>query len=105
MKAGFIQFSPEFGRVDANIDKSISMIEKADAELIVLPELFNTSYLFVSSEEVIAVAEEIPAGKTIQALSAIARKKKINIVAGIIEKFQGDLYNCLLYTSPSPRDR
>jgi len=100
MKAGFIQFSPEFGRVNENIDKAISIIEKADAELIVLPELFNTSYLFVSIEEVIAVAEEIPAGKTIRALSAIARKKKINIVAGIIEKSQGDLYNSAVLVSP-----
>lgn len=41
MKAGFIQFSPEFGKTHANIDKAISMIEKTDAELIVLPELFN----------------------------------------------------------------
>lgn len=101
MKTGFIQFSPEFGRVNENIDKAISMIEKADAELIVLPELFNTSYLFVSIEEVIAVAEEIPAGKTIQALSAIARKKKINIVAGIIEKSQSDLYNSAVLVSPA----
>ena len=101
MKAGFIQFSPEFGSVNENIDKAISMIEKADAELIVLPELFNTSYLFVSIEEVIALAEKIPAGKTTQALSAIAREKKINIVAGIIEKFQGDLYNSAVLVSPA----
>jgi predicted amidohydrolase len=101
MKAGFIQFSPEFGRADANIDKAISMIEKADADLIVLPELFNTSYLFVSSKEVIAVAEEIPAGKTTKALCAIARKKKINIVAGIIENFQGEIYNSAVLISPA----
>ena len=101
MKAGFIQFSPEFGRVNENIDKAISMIEKIDAELIVLPELFNTSYLFVSIEEVIAVAEEIPAGKTIRALSAIARKKKINIVAGMVEKFNNDLYNSAVLVSPA----
>lgn len=100
MKAGFIQFSPEFGRVNENIDKAISMIEKADAELIVLPELFNTGYLFVSIEEVIALAEEIPAGKTIRALSSIAHKKKINIVAGIIESYQGDLYNSAVLVSP-----
>ena len=100
MKAGFIQFSPEFGRVDANIDKALSMIEKADAELIVLPELFNTSYFFVSSSEVIAVAEEIPAGKTTRALITIARKKKINIIAGIIENFQGEIYNSAVLVSP-----
>ena len=98
MKAGFIQFSPEFGRVDANIDKALSMIEKADAELIVLPELFNTSYLFVSAKEVVDAAEEIPTGKTTRALKTIARKKKINIVADIIEKFSLELENTLSYS-------
>jgi predicted amidohydrolase len=101
MKTGFIQFSPEFGRTKANLDKALSMIEKADADLIVLPELFNTSYLFVSIQEVVAVAEEIPAGETTRALCAIARKKKINIVAGIIEKFKNDLYNSAVLISPA----
>ena len=101
MNVGFIQFSPEFGSVNENIDKAISMIEKADAELIILPELFNTGYLFVSNEEVIAFAEKIPAGKTTRALSAIAREKKINIVAGIIEKSHGDLYNSAVLVSPA----
>ncbi len=31
MKAGFIQFSPQFGKVDANIDKALAMLEKANA--------------------------------------------------------------------------
>ena len=35
MKTGFIQFSPEFGKTEANIEKALSMIEKADAELII----------------------------------------------------------------------
>jgi len=45
MKAGFVQFNPKFGKIDENIDKAVSLIEKADAELLVLPELFNTGYL------------------------------------------------------------
>jgi predicted amidohydrolase len=101
MKAGFIQFSPKFGRVDANIEKAISMIEKSDAELMVLPELFNTGYLFISLEEAADAAEEVPAGKTTRALCAIARKKKINIVAGIIENFHGNLYNSAVLVSPA----
>ena len=35
MKTGFISFSPEFGKVEANIEKALSMIEKADAALII----------------------------------------------------------------------
>jgi len=101
MKAGFIQFSPEFGAIDANLDKALSMIEKADAELIVLPELFNTGYLFISRQEVDEYAEEIPTGKTTSALCAIARRKKIHIVAGIAEKSGSDLYNSAVLVSPS----
>ena len=101
MKAGLIQFSPEFGGVNENIDKAISMIEKADAELIILPELFNTGYLFISPEEVVNSAEEIPAGKTTRALCTIARRKNINIVAGIAEKSKNDLYNSAILISPA----
>ena len=100
MRAGFIQFSPQFGKVDTNIDKALAMLEKADAELIVLPELFNTGYLFVSRDEALAMAEEIPAGKTIKALSSIARKKKIHIVAGIAESAGENLYNSAVLISP-----
>jgi predicted amidohydrolase len=77
------------------------MIEKADADLIVLPELFNTGYLFVSLEEVSSLAEEIPAGKTTRALCEIAHTKKIHIVAGMAEKFKNDLYNSAVLISPS----
>ncbi len=100
MRVGFIQFSPEFGRVDANINKALAMMEKADAQLIVLPELFNTGYLFISQKEAIEMAEEIPAGKTTQALFSIARKKKIHIVAGIAESAGENLYNSAVLISP-----
>ena len=35
MKTGFIQFSPEFGKAEANLEKALSVIEKADTELII----------------------------------------------------------------------
>jgi predicted amidohydrolase len=101
MKAGFVQFSPDFGKVDVNIEKALSLIEKADAELIVLPEFFNTGYLFISTKEASSLAEEIPAGKTSLALCSIARKKKIHIVAGIAEVSAGKLYNSAVLISPS----
>jgi predicted amidohydrolase len=100
MKAGFIQFSPEFGKIDTNIDKALSMINNTNADLLVLPELFNTGYLFISRNEARKMAEEIPAGKTTQALLSIAHKKKIHIVAGIAESAGKDLYNSAVLISP-----
>lgn len=101
MKAGYIQFSPQFGNIDANIDKALSMIENAEAMLLVLPELFNTGYHFTSAAEARALAEEIPAGKTTKALCAIAQKKNIHIVAGIAEITDGNLYNSAVLISPA----
>jgi predicted amidohydrolase len=101
MKAGFLQFASQFGSVDANINKALSMLDNADAELFVLPELFNTGYHFTSVEEVQNLAEEIPAGKTTKALCSIAQKKKIHIVAGIAEIANGSLYNSAILVSPA----
>jgi predicted amidohydrolase len=101
MKAGFLQFTPQFGNIEANINKVLSMIDKADAELLVLPELFNTGYQFASVEETRNLAEEIPLGKTTKALCSIAQKKKILIVAGITEIANGSLYNSAVLVSPS----
>ena len=63
MKAGFLQFAPEFGNVDVNINKALSMIDNADARLLVLPELFSTGYHFTTVAETRDLAEEIPAGR------------------------------------------
>jgi predicted amidohydrolase len=82
MKVGFLRFSPQFGNVDANINKTLSMMENAAAGLLVLPALFNTGYHFTSTEEVRNLAEEIPGDKTTKALYSIAQKKRTNIVAG-----------------------
>jgi predicted amidohydrolase len=101
MKAGFIQFAPQFGNIDANIHKALSMIDNADAGLLVLPELFNTGYHFTSVQEVRNLAEEIPAGKTTKALCSIAQKKNIHIVAGIAETADGNLYNSAVLVSPA----
>lgn len=101
MKAGFAQFSPLFGKVDTNIEKAVSLIEKADADLMVLPELFNTGYLFVSLKETSNLAEKIPSGKTTKSLCSIARKKNMHIVAGIAEVSDGKLYNSAVLVSPS----
>ncbi len=101
MKTGFLQFAPQFGNVDANNNKALSMIDNADAELLVLPELFNTGYHFISAEEVWDLAEEIPSGKTVKALCTIAQKKNIHIVAGIAEMADDNLYNSAVLVSPA----
>jgi predicted amidohydrolase len=101
MKAGFIQINPVFGEIEGNIEKAVTLIEQTDAEIIVLPELFNTGYLITSKEEAFDLSEALPGGKTTEILSAIARKKNAHIVAGLIERHDENLFNSAVVISPS----
>jgi omega-amidase len=78
----------------ANIQKALSMLEKAvldGAELAVLPEMFNCPYDIGKFHE---YAEDIHTGETIKAISQFAKQKRISIVAGSIPECEnGLLYN------------
>jgi len=101
MKVGFYQFFPEFGNKEANIEKVLTTLENKKADLIVLPELFNTGYQFISKDEVSEFAEEIPDGLTSQSLLEISRKTNISIIAGLCEKENGKIYNTSVFVTPS----
>lgn len=103
MKVGFIQFCPTLGEKERNVKEVLSMLERADAELIVLPELFNTGYLFSSKEELTELAEEIPEGETTQELLQAAENKGIHLVAGIAERSADKIFNTAILVHPDRR--
>jgi predicted amidohydrolase len=100
MKVGFVQFEPVFGQLAVNREKVARLLAEVDAELIVLPELFNSGYVFTSREEAFNLAEEIPGGQTVEFLGSIARRKNIHIVAGLCEKEGDRLFNSAALISP-----
>ncbi|MBV6518240.1 MAG: acyltransferase [Candidatus Brocadia sp.] len=100
MKVGFLQTSPFFGKKDENIERAVIMIQSLQADLIVLPELFNTGYQFASREEVIALAEEVPEGQTTRALMKLSKEKGVHLVAGLAERDQGRCYNSSILVGP-----
>ena len=100
MKIGFVQFEPLFGDVDRNLQRAGDLIRGSDADLLVLPELFNTGYVFTSKEEAASLSEQIPQGRTAQGLCEIAKEKGIFIVGGIAEKDGGRIYNSSALVSP-----
>ena len=100
MKIGFLQFCPRFGEKDYNLQQVEKMIQRADADLMVLPELFNSGYLFLSAEEAASAAEPIPDGPTSQMLMRLARERDMCIVAGLAEEADGELYNSAVLVTP-----
>lgn len=100
MKIGFIQFNPQFGAKEKNVERAIGFLNRTDADLIVLPELFNSGYLFTSGEEVEAAAERIPEGFTTQSLMKISREKGMYLIAGLAERSEGTIYNSAVLVGP-----
>ena len=99
MRIGFYQFSPVFGDVQANHSKIASALEDASVDLLMLPELATSGYLFTSREEVEKLAEPIP-GPTTEFLRQIAREREMHIVVGLPERDGDALYNSAALVSP-----
>jgi N-carbamoylputrescine amidase len=103
MRVASVQMEPIIGEKRANVARSIEFIEAAadrGAELVVLPELANTGYVFCDRQEARALAEPVPGGETVLAWSAVAAQRKLCIVAGINER-QGDaLFNSAVVIGP-----
>lgn len=100
MKSGFIQTNPVFGNIPVNVERATECIAAADADLVVLPELFNTGYQFISKDETSELSEKIPAGFTTQRLIALSRERGVYIVAGIAERAGERCYNSAVLTGP-----
>ncbi|MBM3236278.1 acyltransferase [Candidatus Poribacteria bacterium] len=101
MQVGFLQFNPTFGDKTANIRRVTHLIARVNADLLVLPELFNTGYLFSSESELEELAEGIPSGATTRALKKLAEERNVYLVAGIAEEADGKFYNSAVLVSPS----
>jgi len=100
MKAGYLQFRPVFGDTDANIKKIRKLISRKRFDLLVLPELANSGYLFSNKSELKELSEEIPGGKFCSALKEICIKNKGHIVSGICERSGNKFYNSSILVYP-----
>jgi predicted amidohydrolase len=101
MLVGFYQFAPVFGDVSHNLDKVVDTLDRAEADLIVLPELFASGYQFVSQQEMTTLSESVPDGPTTQRLIDLAKRRRMVIVAGLPERVGAACYNSAVVVSPS----
>ena len=103
MKIGYVQFRPLFGKKQKNLKRILEFMNKGadeEADLLVLPELCNTGYVFRSQEELRTLCEEIPEGETTQALVAFAQERSLCVVAGVCERRNKDYYNSAEIVGP-----
>lgn len=98
-----IQTEPRVGRKDENVARSLELISGAaasGAQLIVLPELANSGYVFNDRAEAFDLAEAIPDGPTMRAWTECAAQHRLHLVAGIAERDGAVLYNSAVLIGP-----
>ena len=93
MRIGFLQLRPRFGAVKENVRKAIALLDKLSEATIVLPELFNTGYLFRNEEELSSLVEPVPGGYTTSEMQRLAKRRRLNLVFGMAQKYKGAFYN------------
>ena len=98
-----LQMEPKVGELEANIADSVTRIDAAaarGAQLIVLPELCSSGYVFETRDEAYALAEEVPHGPASRVWMQAAQRHRCWIVAGIAERAGAKLFNSAVLVGP-----
>ena len=95
MIAALVQFLPSKGNPDKNLELILELLTQCvtqKAELMILPEMCLTGYVWKEKEK-IANLSEPPQGRTFQALSSFCKEHHSFVAYGFAENCQGKLYN------------
>ena len=98
-RCGYAQFAPVFGEVDANLGRIASLVDGTEADLLVLPELALTGYLFEDRRELREMSVCMD-GIEERRLVQIAGDAGCHLAVGIAERAGGQLYNSALLVGP-----
>jgi predicted amidohydrolase len=100
MKVAVLQFSPTRADRKANFDNILKCVNGARFDLLVLPELATTGYLFSSRDELSSLAEPFPGGPTSDFMISLSKEIGGYVVSGVAEKSGDSIYNSAVLFSP-----
>lgn len=100
MKVSVAQFFPKLGDKMENIRAICRMLEGLSTDLVVLPELAISGYLFSKPEDLIPLAEDAGSGDSFYAISTLAAQRNCSIVYGYPEFCGGKIFNSAMLVNP-----
>jgi predicted amidohydrolase len=101
VRIGYVQTNPKLGQVEQNLGTIERLLQGVEADLLVLPEMCTTGYLFLTPDELQEVAEPVPGGPTTRFFRRLAGDSGIHLVFGMVEEADGKLYNASVVVDPS----
>ena len=105
VRVAVVQFDPQVGthNIQTNLQNGLDLAREAamnGANLIVLPELANTGYLFANRRDAFNHAEAVPEGPSTQAWIDFAAQHQVYLVAGLAEQDAMQLFDTAVLLGP-----
>ena len=99
-KVGVCQFKPQFLKPKKNLEHLTSLLSEQKADLIVLPELAISGYLFSNQKKKKKVSEDPKNGLTATCFKQLAEENNTSYVIGFAEKAASGIYNSSMLVNP-----
>jgi predicted amidohydrolase len=106
VRVAVAQYEPHVGALEGNLAQSVRWATTAathGADLIVLPELASSGYVFSDSEEAQRCAEDPDDGPTVRALRDVCAAHGCHVVAGLNERDGACRHNSAILVGASGR--
>ncbi len=101
MILGYFQYSPDFASPADNLSRVEDTLSGIEADIVVLPELAFTGYLFQDREELLQVAEDPDESRTVHRLIRLCACNGLHLVTGFAERKADKVYNSAIVLGPT----
>jgi predicted amidohydrolase len=99
VRVAFFQFCPTLHDKPDNLRRIRAALAAVEADLVVLPEMCTTGYIFPSRAALHAAAEPVP-GPSTDALLSLSREQRTAIVFGLPERSDDRVFNSAAMVTP-----
>jgi predicted amidohydrolase len=102
MRVGVVQFDPQLGEIDRNLETCLQWAREAaqtGCELVVFPECAVSGYMFESRDEALPFAVDVPGAET-EAITDVCRELVLYCVVGLLERTASRLFNTAVLCGP-----
>lgn len=99
-RVSVLQYEPKLLSPRENLATLLLMMQGLKTDLIVLPELALSGYVFKEQDEVNQVSESVPNGPCYSALHELSKAQDCSIVYGFPEKLGDKIFNSAALLNP-----
>ncbi len=99
-RIGYYQFAPAFGEKNKNLDRILGALADVEADIVVLPELPFTGYLFRDRAELESMAEDPVQSPIVESLAGLCKRRDFHLVTGFAERAGSACFNSALLLGP-----